>query len=388
MQTTTDVIVDAGLVPERLDALEQRVRREIDDGLLPSCQFAIAKDGKVVVHRTLGDATDATRYCIFSSTKAFAASAFWMLLGEGLVSTSDRVADLLPNFGENDKQDVTVEHVLLHTAGFPNGIMGPRHWGSHAGRLEVYPHWKLDWEPGTRYAYHAMSAHWVLMDILTELTGTDYRDFIRERICEPIGLASFRLGIPGAEQTDLADVSYVGEAMTPEEMEAAFGFRSVPTPRGSLAAMGDFGLSLNEPEWREIGIPGGGGFSNAADVTRFYQELLHNSKGLWDPDVLADGTQRVRNNLPDPLYRVPAGRALGTVVAGDDGKAHMRGFGRTFSARAFGHGGAGGQVAIADPETGISFCYLTNGHDRHQLRQGRRGVALASLAGLLTTPAD
>jgi CubicO group peptidase (beta-lactamase class C family) len=176
--------------------------------------------------------------------------------------------------------------------------------------------------------------------------------------------------------------------MTPDEMEAAFGFRSIPAPRGSLASLGDFGLLLNEPLAREVGIPGGGAFSNAGDVTLFYQELLHNSKGLWDADVLADGTQRVTNNLPDPLYRVPAGRALGTVVAGGDGKAHMRGFGRTFSSRAFGHGGAGGQIAIGDPETGISFCYLTNGHDRHQLRQGRRGVALASLAGLVTTPAD
>jgi CubicO group peptidase (beta-lactamase class C family) len=150
--------------------------------------------------------------------------------------------------------------------------------------------------------------------------------------------------------------------------------------------MGDFALSLNGSESREVGIPGGGGFSNASDVAMFYQELLHNTKGLWDPEVLLDGTQRVRNNLPDPLYRTPASRALGTVIAGDDGAQHLRGFGRTFGPRAFGHGGAGGQIALADPDTGISFAYLTNGHDRHILRQGRRGVALTSLAGLLTTP--
>jgi CubicO group peptidase (beta-lactamase class C family) len=386
--TSTDTITDAGLIPERVAALSERARREIDEGLLPSCQFAIAKDGKVVVHETLGDATDDTRYCIFSSTKVFAVSAFWMLLGEGTVKTTDRVADLLPGFGENGKQDVTVEHVLLHTAGFPNGIMGPPYWATHAQRVGVYPRWRLDWEPGTKFAYHATSAHWVLMDILNALTDTDHRVYIRERVCEPVGLKSFRLGIPPEEQADLAEVSYVGAEMTPDEMEAAFGFRSIPAPRGSLASIGDFALSLNEPESREVGIPGGGGFSNAADVALFYQELLHNSNGLWDPEVLADGTQRVRNMLPDPMYRVPASRALGTVVAGDDGQSHLRGFGRTVSPRAFGHGGAGGQIAMADPETGISFGYLTNGHDRHMLRQGRRGVALASLAGLVTTPAD
>ena len=383
MQTLTE----AGLVPERVEALEERVRREIDEGLLPSCQFAIGKDGEVVLQKTFGDATDDTRYCIYSSTKAFAVSAFWMLIGEGKVSIDEKVSKYLPGFEENGKEDVTVEHVLLHTAGFPNGTMGPPYWATHEGRLGTYPRWKLDWVPGEKYAYHATSAHWVLMDILTELTGTDHRDFIRQRVNEPIGLKGFALGLPRDQQTNLAEVSYVGNEMTPDEMEAAFGFREVPAPRGSLAAMGDFATSLNESESREVGIPGGGGFSNAADVALFYQELLHNSKGLWDAEVLADGTQRVRNNLPDPLYRVPASRALGTVVAGDDGRSHMRGFGRTFGARAFGHGGAGGQIALADPDTGISFSYLTNGHDRHVLRQGRRGVALCSLAGLLTTPA-
>jgi CubicO group peptidase (beta-lactamase class C family) len=79
---------------------------------------------------------------------------------------------------------------------------------------------------------------------------------------------------------------------------------------------------------------------------------------------------------------VPANRSLGLVLAGDDGQAYLRGLGRTASPSAFGHNGAGGQLAFADPATGMSFAYLTNGLDRHILRQGRRGVALASLAGL------
>ena len=47
---------------------------------------------------------------------------------------------------------------------------------------------------------------------------------------------------------------------------------------------------------------------------------------------------------------------------------------------AFGHNGAGGQIAWADPVTGLSFCYLTNGLDRHLLRESRRTTALGSLA--------
>ena len=48
-------------------------------------------------------------------------------------------------------------------------------------------------------------------------------------------------------------------------------------------------------------------------------------------------------------------------------------------ARAFGHGGAGGQIGWGDPETGISVGYTTDGFVGDVL-QGRRGVAISSLA--------
>ena len=35
----------------------------------------------------------------------------------------------------------------------------------------------------------------------------------------------------------------------------------------------------------------------------------------------------------------------------------------------FGHNGAGGQIAWADPATGLSFAFVTNGYDRHEVRQ-------------------
>ncbi len=58
----------------------------------------------------------------------------------------------------------------------------------------------------------------------------------------------------------------------------------------------------------------------------------------------------------------------------------MRSFGRTNSPESFGHPGFGGQCAWADPATGISFSYLTNGYDRNEIRMARRQVAVSSLA--------
>ena len=94
-----------------------------------------------------------------------------------------------------------------------------------------------------------------------------------------------------------------------------------------------------------------------------YQAFLHDPDRLWDPEVLADATGTIRTSLPHPIHGIAANRSLGLVIAGDAPGAALRGFGTQCSARAFGHGGAGGQIAWADPATGLSFSYLTNGLD-------------------------
>src|SRR3954453_19391105 len=99
----------AKIEPERLQALLDRARREIVAGLLPSCQLAVALDGEVVVNEAFGDATTDTRYVMFSATKAVTAGAVWLLLGEGALKEQQRVAELIPEFGTNGKDVITIE---------------------------------------------------------------------------------------------------------------------------------------------------------------------------------------------------------------------------------------------------------------------------------------
>ena len=100
--------------------------------------------------------------------------------------------------------------------------------------------------------------------------------------------------------------------------------------------------------------------------------------------ALSDAVYR-RSTLPDPLLGAPVNRTIGLVVAGDDGKHTMRYacFGAGVSPRAFGHAGAHGQVAWADPGTGLAFAYLQNGVDRDVMREGARAVIVASKAAEL-----
>jgi CubicO group peptidase (beta-lactamase class C family) len=191
-----------------------------------------------------------------------------------------------------------------------------------------------------------------------------------------------QVGVPRDEQSDIADVVLCGEPTPPEEAMAIFGVAEID--RGEVS---DEGLMLfNDPAARAAGVPGGGGVMSAADLALYYQALLHNPGGLWKPDVLADATGNVRNTFVDRLFRVPANRTIGLMVAGSDGLAPVRGFGKTVSEHAFGHNGAAGQIAWADPASGLSFAYCTNGIDRHLIRQYRRDTAIASLAGTCAKP--
>ena len=364
---------------EAVRALRERARREVDEGLLPSCQLALALGGQIVEAATFGDAPagEATRYVIFSATKAVVAAAIWQLLGEGRLGLHDPVAKHVPEFATNAKDAVTVEQLLLHTAAFPRAPLAPPAWETRAGRLAAFARWRLTGAPGARFEYHATAAHWVLAELLERADGVDYRAAIERRVMEPLGLRRLRLGVPPAQQGDLARVRLVGEPPTAAEWEAALGIPGWDPGEVTDAALAAFA----RPEVVAVGVPGAGGVSDAADLALFYQALLDDRRRLWDPAVLADAIGRVHVDLPELAQGgLPASRGLGVVLPAADGRAVRRGYGHGLGPRAFGHNGAGGQLAFADPESGLSFAYLTNGIDRHLLRQARRSVGIASRA--------
>ncbi|HEX9683224.1 MAG TPA: serine hydrolase domain-containing protein [Acidimicrobiales bacterium] len=377
---------DAGVPVDRLDALVERARQMVEgsEQALESGQVAVARGGRLVRQVTFGDASPVARFNVFSVTKAFIAAAVWQLMGDGLVDPSDLVVDHVPEFGSNGKDVVTVEHLLTHTGGFPTAPLGPPEWSSRQGRLDRFAQWRLNWEPGSRMEYHPSSAHWVVAEIIERVTGRDFRDVVYEDVMAPLGLPRLRVGATDRHPDGWADVPpirIVGEAPAPSELEELMGF-AIDLSEVTDAAV----LRFSEAEVRDLGVPGGGGIGSAGDVALFYQALLHNAGDLWDPGILADGTGRIRCDQPDPMLGVAANRSLGLTIAGDDGNARRRGFGKTVSARAFGHLGKGAQVAWADPHTGISFCFLTNDHDVDLLAEGMRINSLNNRAGALVHP--
>ncbi len=370
---------EIGIDTSRLRELLSRAKQEVDEGLLPSAQIAIARKGKLAAFETFGDATNDSLYCIFSATKAITSAAAWLLIQEEILDIEQPVAALIPAFATNGKEDIRIEQLFTHTAGFPSAPFRPTDWLDRSRREERYSAWTLNWAPGSRFEYHPTSSMWVIAEIIERLSGQNFSSFIREKIALPLGLTDLWVGCPQDQHHRITRVEHVGKSLTPADY-AALGLPEPPITEVTEDAL----IAFNNEDVRMVGVPGGGGIMSAADIALFYQGLgghTRSGEKLWHQQTLEAALAVRTGNLVDQLTGMPVNRALGVSIAGDE-KRNYRGFGHTNSPSAFGHGGAGGQLGWMDPETGISIGYCTNGHDRNALRQARRGISLSNRAAV------
>ncbi len=372
------------LVRERVDALIKRCQSEVDAGRIPGAQLAVGLNGEIVINEAFGDARRDQRFHTYSAIKPTVSLTVLLLAHEGRLDLNEPVAAVLGSFGTHGKEQITVSQVLLHSGGFPYAPLTEAAHLDRAARLECYANWRTTWAPGTAFEYHPASAHWVLADLITEVTGRHYVDEITDRVMTPAGQPAW-LGIAESDQGDVVTVEAVGSPPDPDEFRARFGF-DLP----------DFGIStemllaFNEPSVRAMAHPGGGGIAGAAQVASWYQAILNDDSTILPPEVRTDALQTVRQKHPD-LLGVPANRTHAFVLAGDPNKADpnkaaARGFGYTVGPRAFGHNGAKGQRVWADPDSGLSFAFMTRGLEQNDLVHEHWGTAISSLAGNLTTP--
>jgi len=346
------------------DRLAARVRDEVDNGRSLGAQFALARNGSVIAEGYFGDATPDTRFCMFSATKALVSATCIPLIESGALDPSRPVAHYIPEFAGNGKHHVLVEHVMLMQGGFPYAPMGPKQWATSDGRRERMAGWRLDWEPGTRCAYHPMAAHWVLAELISTVTGRTYTDVVHETLTAPLGLAPL-IG-PTVVEDPCHDVRATGERPPDSAIaEVLGGMRYVMPSTIALDAL----LVMNRPATRIAGVPGGGGFARAGEIALVYQRLL----------ALPTVAFEVRNRMVSDTDNVVANRSLAFVIAGDDGFAAHRWMAGP-SPRAFGHMGAGGQIAWADPDTGLSFAFVHDTLDQDPRTDFLRSRDLSTLA--------
>jgi CubicO group peptidase (beta-lactamase class C family) len=249
------------------------------------------------------------------------------------------VAEHVPGFEANAKGDITIVQLLSHQGGFPNADVPKAAWEDHELLRRTVCGFTLEWTPGSRVHYHGRAAHWTAAVLIEALTKTDYRAFIREQVIEPLGLGDeLFVGLPDGRHdraTDMHEPVASGQVKRSEE---------------------------NNAEFRRAGTPGGGGYASARAMAAFYQMLAAggtlDGRRLLSTRMVQYVTRNVTGERVDGYMGMPMHRGLGPHVRGTT--ETIRGLGSIASPRTFGHGGVGSSYCWADPDSGVSFAYLTN----------------------------
>lgn len=335
----------AGLRPDQIARLIAMIEAHIAEGRYPGAQIAIARHGQIALSQTFGEATlgtkatDDTLWLLYSNTKVITAAATWILAEKGAFRFTDRMSDHVPDFARNGKREVTIMQIITHMAGYPSAQVSQAAWEDHAKLREDVCNFALDYTPGTKLHYHGQSAHWTLALLIETLTGQDFRTWIRDNLILQMGLGEeMHLGLPRGKLARAADM----------HQPSAQG----PTP---IAAN-------NSPAWRKAGAPGAGGYATARAMAAFYQMMLAGGTiggtRILGPRTLSYAIRNWTGDAIDAYVNAPMHRGLGPHLRGTT--PTVRGLGSFAHPNTFGHGGVGSSYCWGDPESGVSFAYLTN----------------------------
>jgi CubicO group peptidase (beta-lactamase class C family) len=321
--------------------VEQLVGRAIDEGAERAAQVAVYLDGERVVDVSLGSPDcpvgERSLFPFFSVGKGIATTAVLRLVERGVLSLDEPICRYWREFAAEGKEAITLRHVMGHVAGM---AMMPE-WGD----AELVADWeamcaylaaaKATYAPGQGEHYHAITFSWLVGETARRADGRDFARIVEEEVLRPIGVVDLYFGVPDDR---LADCVAVQPALPSPPGEPT----PAPAPPDPVAARAIPPWVCPLEQWmgdrriRQACIPASNGFGTADAIARQYAALV--GTGIDGVRLLSDAT------LDDAT--VPVGSGWGTGY-GLRGPEEARG-------AAFGHGGYGGAVGLADRRFGLA----------------------------------
>ena len=294
-----------------------------------------------------------TLQLVFSAAKGPTATCILQLVEQGLLDPDAPVARYWPEFAAAGKAGITLRMVMGHRAGVPaiDAVLSLPEvlaWDPVVAAIaEQVP----EWEPDTTHGYHARTYGWILGELIRRVTGESAGRWLQRAVCEPLGL-DYHVGLP-AEQFGRCARLLPPDA---EHSAAAILGADSLTARVMSGPSGLFGYNemWNTPALLSAEMPSSNGVGTARALAKHYAALIGEVDGirLLRPETVARACE-VQSRGPDRVIFVETCFGLGYSLPPM--------LGRDCGARAFGHPGAGGAVAFADPEPGIGFAYVMNG---------------------------
>jgi len=320
-----------------------------------------------------------TLVLVWSATKGIGSACLLHALQQRNIELKRFVADFWPEFAQAGKDKITLEQLLSHQAGLCalDQRVDVLDYGGVVRALEMQ---RPLWPPGTQHGYHARTFGFLLDELVRRITGNTLSDYWQENFAQPLEV-DFWIGLPEEQNSRVATIYPAKSGKPPEPAEF---YRDLVTA-GTLARKtftSPYGLNviskMNDPEIRARPNVSFGGIGSASALAKFYSVLANggevNGQTLFSRKTIEQMTTTSSDGI-DRVFQIPTAFSAGfmkdsqgaAISSPLSDKARIgnrsslilpRLFGP--SQASFGHPGAGGSHAFADPENKIAFAYVMN----------------------------
>jgi CubicO group peptidase (beta-lactamase class C family) len=325
---------------------------------------SVWQNGKVILdlHGGFRDAsrqqpwTDDTLVLIWSATKGLGAACLLHVLQEHKIDLERRVAEFWPELAQAGKENITLAQLMSHQAGLA-ALDRKVDILDYPAVIDALEKQEPNWRPGDGHGYHARTFGFLIDELMRRIAGVRIAEYWRKTFAEPLALDIW-IGLPESENHRVATMYAARIGKTPEPQQF---YTDLATP-GTLACRAfaspsglDAVSAMNKLENRARSFVSFGGIASANSLGKFYSILAGGGAPFfsertmpWMTTTLTDGTDRV--------FQTPTAFSAGFMKeANASAKKIFAG-----SKTAFGHPGAGGSNAFADPGNKISFAYVMN----------------------------
>lgn len=340
-----------GMSPNGVKRISKIFDRQIQSGLHPGAQLVIILNGEIVLDRW-GGYTDSskkhrispsTRFLTLSIAKPFTSMCIFKLNEQKKIDLQAPVSQYWPEFGTHGKEEITIQQVLLHQSGIPrrglvNQITHISDWERISENLASQ---RLQYQPGSKTAYHALNFGFILGEVIRRVSGLDVDEYLHNEFLSELGLVN----------TSLKSVD--------------FGHNSYAKLSSGTIDHRFIAWMFNLSSFRKALSPASSLHSTARELAVFFQMLLN--EGLYaGVNFLQPESVRLATSLGfegfDQSLRRTTRWGYGFYLGGDhELNPHLPdGMGKGSSSDTFGHYGQRTSMVLADKKTGLVVVFLCN----------------------------
>ncbi len=362
---------EVGVEQAAVEHVWQAVERLYASGAHPAISLCLRRRGRVLLDRSIGHvrgnapldppeapkvvATPDTPFCVLSASKPVTAMVLHLLDERDLLRLDDPVCEYIPRFARHDKHGITLRHVLTHRAGVPNTppeSMDPDLLARPGDIVDLLCEQRPIWRPGTRMGYHAVTAGFLLGEVVRVVTGKDIQTVLAEEVRAPLGMRWLRYGVEPQDADLVAVNAFTG---------------SHPLPPISTIFRRALGLDFlrvveisNDPRFLHSVFPSGNVVATADELCRFFELLRCGGEldgvRIFDRRTIVRATAEQSYLELDLMLVLPFRYGMGFMLGAEWFSLYG-----PHTPHAFGHIGFTNVIGWADPERELSAALLTSG---------------------------